>query len=79
MKSPSTTGAILNIEDAMELVEQAQGLLDRAAQKLSPIRRGNDLYDQVFAQREAVHQFWYRLSTARDRNGMSLDSEPEVK
>ncbi len=82
----STPAAVLNVEDAMKLVEQAQGLLDRAAQKLSPIRHGSDLMQKTFKQREVVHKLWYLLDRAAHgnhlgvpRDRMSLDSEPEVK
>ncbi len=86
MKKTSTPAAILNVEEAMELVQEAQGLLDRAAQKLSPIRHGADLSEKAFKHRQAVHRFWYQLDRVAhgnhlglSRNGMSLDSEPEVK
>lgn len=70
----------------MQLVEQAQRLLDLAAQKLSPIRYGSDLMEKTFKQREVVHKLWYQLDRAahgnhlgHPRERMSLDSEPEVK
>ncbi len=80
MKPPSTPGAILNIEEAMELVERAQNDLDRAAQKLSAIRHGSDLCDKAFAMRTAAYKFWSKLSrVAQTRPEMSLDSEPEPR
>lgn len=80
MKRPSTAGALLNIEEAMALVERAQSDLERAAQKLSAIRNGSDLCDKSFALRTAAHKFWWRLNkAAASRNGMSFDSEPEPR
>ena len=79
MKPPSTPAAILNIEEAMVLVERAQNDLDRAAQKLSPICFGSDLSDKAFALRQAVNKFWYRLDTAaKSRPGMRLDREGDL-
>ena len=78
MKAASTPAAVLSINEAMRLVEQAQNDLDRAAQRLSAIRRGGDLSDSAFRLRESAHRFWWRLNTAsRSRSGMSLDSEEE--
>lgn len=72
---PSTPAALLNLEDALDLIQEAQRLLDQACQKLSPIRRGMDLSDKTFAMREKVHKHWYLVAKARKRAGMSLDSE----
>ena len=77
-KPASTPNAILNVEEAMVLVERAQTDLDRAAQKLSSIRYGSDLVSKTFALREKVHTLWYLLSAAaQHRPQMSLDSEPD--
>lgn len=83
---PSTPAAVLNVEDAMKLVEEAQWLLDRAAQKLSPIRHGSDLMTKAFKLRQSVHGFWYVLDKVAHgnhlgppRQQMSLGSEPEVR
>lgn len=77
-KPASTPNAILNVEEAMVLVERAQTDLDRAAQKLSSIRYGSDLMDKTFALREKVHALWYTLRKAAEtRPQMSLDSEPD--
>ncbi len=79
-KPPSTPAAILNVEEAMVHVQRAQNELDRAAQLLSPIRYGSDLMDKTFALRERVHKLWYLLNFATtDRQGMSLDNEPEAQ
>ena len=76
---PSTSGALARVTEAMDFVEQAQGLLDRAAQKLGCIRHGVDLYEEALNLHANAKSLWYFLSQAEESRGqMSLDSEPEV-
>ena len=80
MKAPSTPAAISRVKEAMTLVERAQGDLDRATQKLSAIRYGNDLTDKTFSLQERAGNLWYVLrKAAESRPQMSLDSEPDVR
>lgn len=79
-KKPSTPQARANIEEAMVLVEEVQRNLERACQKLSPIRHGSDLYDKAGKLGGACYKLWCQLRAAAEtRERMSLDSEPEVK
>lgn len=75
---PSTPGALANVDAALALIEQAQMLLDRAAQKLSPIRRGAGIMDKVWRERERVRALWYVVRKAQSKRGMTLDSETEI-
>jgi hypothetical protein len=82
----STPAAILAVEDAMKLVEEAQVKLEYATQKLSAIRHGSDLYAKAGKLRDSCHTLFYQLARAArgnhlgtKRDGMSLDSEPEVR
>lgn len=80
MKTSSTPGAVQKVQDAMELVEEAQGVLELACQKLSSVRHGSDLYERSNQLSDECQRFWFRLQdVSQTRQKMSLDSEPEVK
>lgn len=74
---PSSPAAIVQVQQAADLVEQAQQLLGKACQKLSPLRNGVDLYKKTSKLYDQAHSLWYDVDTARRRTGMSVDSECE--
>lgn len=75
---PSSRAAVINVADALVLIEQAQGLLEKAAQALSPVRRGGDLCQRTGDERDRVLHLWHWINERKGRDGMTLDSEPEI-
>lgn len=49
------------VTEVLELVEQAQGLLTDAAEKLSPVQGFADEWTELVAVRDAVKTAWHRI------------------
>lgn len=80
IKTTSTPAAKAKVLEALRLVEEAQRALDRAAQCLSPLRHGGDLYEECGQIQHSMNTFRHRLDVAsRSRGQMSVDSEPEAE
>jgi hypothetical protein len=78
--TPREAAAVAHVKAALDLIQEAQGLLGRAAAELCPVqgmvpewRRLGALYDQV-------HAAWYQVegkaTRLRQRRRLRLDHEP---
>lgn len=84
---PNTPAAEAKVEEALRLIEQAQNILDRAAQQLCPIIGLVKEWQRVGTLSDKCKAEWHRLNELvgtkpdgeRLRNGLRLDSEPDPR
>lgn len=55
------------VAEVLDLVEQAQGLLTDAAEKLSPVEGFADAWSELVAARSTVKATWDRINEQRQR------------
>jgi len=71
--SASEAVAAARIREAMKLVEEAQRLLDRAGESISPVRGFSREWSRVTKVYDQVRSCWYRLEYRLQRGCFDLD------
>lgn len=79
MNKPNTPLAEDAVLRALDDVELAQRMLDRACQALSPVRGAMPEWEAVAREGDRVRAVWGRLNKRRQRGGLSLEREPALE
>jgi transcriptional regulator len=67
--------ALENVRRALDLIEEAQRTLGRAAEELSPIQFGSPAQDRIMKLYDKVHSEWYRTRRLLDDKRIQIDRE----
>ncbi len=75
--------AEVRVRTALAAIQEAQGLVDRAAQALSSVNGLCPEYEKLGRLYEAVHRTWYVVRDKADgvsrRGRLTLDHEPDER
>jgi len=75
-KQGQRAASLARVQRALDQIQEAQNLLDRAAEDLCPIVGLARAYARVQRQREAVHKLWYEVLRVARRPTLRLDRDP---